>query len=189
MTNTSWASARGADHHRWRRRHRARFRSRHPVGRSSIACPRSTPARNTTTRCSSSASASTAWAPRRSTLCRKIFMSAAFVRANSPSVLQGRQAEIRQIRQGVRRARGTLIRFEPDPTIFKKIEFRPEMIERRLRHYSYLNTGLKLIYNGQTFQSRRASWTSCWRTCNRTTASPSIPAPLREQDAGVLFHA
>ncbi len=50
---------------------------------------------------------------------------------------------------------GTLIRFEPDPTIFKKIEFRPEMIERRLRHYSYLNTGLKLIYNGQTFQSRR----------------------------------
>src|SRR5258708_591897 len=50
---------------------------------------------------------------------------------------------------------GTLIRFEPDPTIFKKIEFRTEMIERRLRHYSYLNTGLKLIYNGQTFQSRR----------------------------------
>src|SRR6266478_3546291 len=47
---------------------------------------------------------------------------------------------------------GTLIRFEPDPTIFKKIEFRPEMVERRLRHYSYLNTGLKLIYNGQTFQ-------------------------------------
>src|SRR5882724_2226401 len=50
---------------------------------------------------------------------------------------------------------GTLIRFEPDPMIFKKIEFRPEMVERRLRHYSYLNTGLKLVYNGQTFQSRR----------------------------------
>src|SRR5690348_17273244 len=49
---------------------------------------------------------------------------------------------------------GTLIRFEPDPTIFKKIDFKPEMVERRLRHYSYLNTGLKLVYNGQTFQSR-----------------------------------
>jgi DNA gyrase/topoisomerase IV subunit B len=49
---------------------------------------------------------------------------------------------------------GTLIRFEPDPVIFKEIEFRPEHIERRLRHYSYLNTGLRLIYNGQTFQSR-----------------------------------
>ncbi|MSU19979.1 MAG: type IIA DNA topoisomerase subunit B [Pedosphaera sp.] len=49
---------------------------------------------------------------------------------------------------------GTLIRFEPDPEIFKQIEFRPEHVERRLRHYSYLNTGLKLIYNGQVFQSR-----------------------------------
>src|SRR3954464_7964553 len=49
---------------------------------------------------------------------------------------------------------GTLIKFEPDPTIFKEIEFKPEHIERRLRHYSYLNSGLKLIYNGKTFQSR-----------------------------------
>ena len=49
---------------------------------------------------------------------------------------------------------GTLIKFEPDPTIFKEVEFRPEHVERRLRHYSYLNTGLKLIYNGKTFQSR-----------------------------------
>src|SRR6058998_752237 len=49
---------------------------------------------------------------------------------------------------------GTFIRFEPDPDIFKTIEFRAEHVERRLRHYSYLNTGLKLIYNGKTFQSR-----------------------------------
>ncbi|HEY9171582.1 MAG TPA: toprim domain-containing protein, partial [Verrucomicrobiae bacterium] len=49
---------------------------------------------------------------------------------------------------------GTLIEFEPDPEIFKDSEFRPEFIERRLRHYSYLNTGLRLIYNGKTFQSR-----------------------------------
>ncbi len=49
---------------------------------------------------------------------------------------------------------GTLIRFEPDPEIFKAVDFRPEHIERRLRHYSYLNSGLKLLYNGKTFQSR-----------------------------------
>jgi len=49
---------------------------------------------------------------------------------------------------------GTFIRFQPDPEIFKEIEFRPEHVERRLRHYSYLNTGLKLIYNDKTFQSR-----------------------------------
>jgi len=49
---------------------------------------------------------------------------------------------------------GTFIRFVPDPEIFKESAFRPEFVERRLRHYSYLNTGLKLIYNGQTFVSR-----------------------------------
>ncbi|TSA41171.1 MAG: type IIA DNA topoisomerase subunit B, partial [Verrucomicrobiales bacterium] len=40
---------------------------------------------------------------------------------------------------------GTFIEFEPDEDIFKSSEFRLEHIERRLRHYSYLNTGLKLI--------------------------------------------
>ena len=42
---------------------------------------------------------------------------------------------------------GTLIEFEPDPEIFKNSEFRLEHVEKRLRHYSYLNTGLKLILN------------------------------------------
>lgn len=50
---------------------------------------------------------------------------------------------------------GTLVEFEPDPTIFKDSEFRPEFIEKRLRHYSYLNSGLRLIYNGTEFVSRR----------------------------------
>jgi len=50
---------------------------------------------------------------------------------------------------------GTYVEFEPDPEIFKETEFKNEFIERRLRHYSYLNTGLKLIFNGQTFVSRR----------------------------------
>src|SRR5881394_4289400 len=50
---------------------------------------------------------------------------------------------------------GTYVEFEPDPEIFKKSEFRTEYIEKRLRHYTYLNTGLKLQFNGQTFVSRR----------------------------------
>src|SRR5579863_1249340 len=68
-----------------------------------------------------------------------------------------RQGKLKTDKSGkvANEADGTLIRFEPDPAIFKSVEFRPEMVERRLRHYSYLNTGLKLIYNGQTFQSRR----------------------------------
>jgi topoisomerase IV subunit B len=50
---------------------------------------------------------------------------------------------------------GTLVQFEADPSIFKEYEFKPEHIEKRLRHYCYLNSGLKLIYNGQTFQAKR----------------------------------
>ena len=42
---------------------------------------------------------------------------------------------------------GTCIEFEPDPAIFKDSSFQPEHIEHRLRHYSYLNTGLKLVLN------------------------------------------
>lgn len=54
---------------------------------------------------------------------------------------------------------GTYIEFEPDPDIFKDSEFKMEYVERRLRHYSYLNSGLKLILNvsgsePKTFQSR-----------------------------------
>lgn len=49
---------------------------------------------------------------------------------------------------------GTCVEFDPDPEIFKEFEFRPEHVERRLRHYSFLNTGLRLVFNGQTFQSR-----------------------------------
>lgn len=49
---------------------------------------------------------------------------------------------------------GTYVRFTPDPEIFKKVEFLTELVERRLRHYSYLNSGLKLQFNGKTFQSK-----------------------------------
>jgi DNA gyrase subunit B/topoisomerase-4 subunit B len=55
---------------------------------------------------------------------------------------------------------GTYIEFEPDPDIFKETVFKSEHVEKRLRHYSYLNTGLKLLLNtgeGQepkVFQSR-----------------------------------
>ncbi|MGD0537524.1 MAG: toprim domain-containing protein [Verrucomicrobiota bacterium] len=53
-----------------------------------------------------------------------------------------------------REPNGTCIEFEPDPEIFTDSQFLPEHVEHRLRHYSFLNTGLKLIYNGKTFQSR-----------------------------------
>ena len=49
---------------------------------------------------------------------------------------------------------GTFIRFTPDPQIFEEYSWREEFIEHRLRYYAYLNAGLSLVYNGQSFQSR-----------------------------------
>ncbi|MBM3824026.1 MAG: type IIA DNA topoisomerase subunit B [Verrucomicrobia bacterium] len=49
---------------------------------------------------------------------------------------------------------GTFVRFSPDPEIFKKVEFKPDLIEKRLRYYSYLNSGLRLAFNGKTIQSK-----------------------------------
>jgi topoisomerase-4 subunit B len=49
---------------------------------------------------------------------------------------------------------GTLIEFRPDPEIFKKFKFRPEFLENQLWNYAYLNAGLKIKYNGQTFLSK-----------------------------------
>jgi DNA gyrase subunit B/topoisomerase-4 subunit B len=49
---------------------------------------------------------------------------------------------------------GTLVRFEPDPEIFGKAAFSPDHVERRLKLYSFLNTGLRLEYNGRILLSR-----------------------------------
>lgn len=48
---------------------------------------------------------------------------------------------------------GTYIEFTPDPEIFKKYAFRKEFINKRLWHYAYLNTGLTLLFNGETIFS------------------------------------
>jgi topoisomerase-4 subunit B len=49
---------------------------------------------------------------------------------------------------------GTYIYFEPDASLFENYAFRPEFIETMLRNYTYLNTGLAIIYNGQRILSR-----------------------------------
>jgi len=69
---------------------------------------------------------------------------------------QFRRGQLKGQKQGsTREPNGTLIQFEPDAAIFKKIDFQTDLIERRLRHYSYLNAGLRLVFNGKQFVSRR----------------------------------
>jgi DNA gyrase subunit B/topoisomerase-4 subunit B len=71
---------------------------------------------------------------------------------------------------------GTFIRFVPDAEIFKETVFRPEMVEKRLRHYSYLNTGLRLIYNGQTFVSRNGLLDLVLEDLRADNAEPIYPS-------------
>ena len=49
---------------------------------------------------------------------------------------------------------GTYIFFEPDATLFLNYSFQNQFVETLLRNYTYLNTGLPFIYNGQRIVSR-----------------------------------
>ena len=49
---------------------------------------------------------------------------------------------------------GTYIFFEPDETLFVGYKFQNSFVETLLRNYTYLNTGLTFIYNGQRILSR-----------------------------------
>jgi topoisomerase-4 subunit B len=53
------------------------------------------------------------------------------------------------------RKNGTYVEFTPDTDIFGTYEFNLEFIEKRIRHYAYLNAGLTLVLNGQSYSSTR----------------------------------
>jgi topoisomerase-4 subunit B len=48
---------------------------------------------------------------------------------------------------------GTLAEFTPDPEIFGEYRFQPEFIERRMQHYAFLNSGLRVQFNDRVFRS------------------------------------
>ena len=49
---------------------------------------------------------------------------------------------------------GTYIYFVPDETLFKNYSFHHDFVETMLRNYTYLNTGLTIMYNGRRILSR-----------------------------------
>ena len=49
---------------------------------------------------------------------------------------------------------GTYVFFEPDSSLFKHYRFQSEFIEVLLRNYTYLNTGLTIMFNGRRIASR-----------------------------------
>lgn len=49
---------------------------------------------------------------------------------------------------------GTYIFFQPDDTLFLNYSFHDDIVETMLRNYTYLNTGLAIMYNGRRILSR-----------------------------------
>src|SRR5438128_8217743 len=50
---------------------------------------------------------------------------------------------------GPTRGTGTAVHFRPDPAIFPKIEFEPEVIKARLEVASYLHKGTKVVFEDE----------------------------------------
>ncbi|HUH28656.1 DNA topoisomerase IV subunit B [Gelidibacter sp.] len=51
------------------------------------------------------------------------------------------------------RRKGTKVSFIPDEAIFKKYKYRNEYVEKMLKNYVYLNTGLTIVFNGEKYYS------------------------------------
>ncbi len=49
---------------------------------------------------------------------------------------------------------GTYVKFKPDNELFRDFTFKDEYVETMMKNYSFLNTGLTIVYNGQKFHSR-----------------------------------
>ncbi len=55
---------------------------------------------------------------------------------------------------GVREKNGTTIRFRVDREVFGEYAYNLEYVERMVRNYTYLNTGLTFVLNGEPYESK-----------------------------------
>ena len=132
---------------------------------------------------SSSASGSTASAPRPSTPCRQISRCAAIARAKYSSARFKFGKLVKQKKGKADEPNGTFVSFSPDPEIFPNYEFSEEHIERRLRFYAYLNAGLRINYNDQRFLSNGG----ILDLIEDETSFEKIYQPLHYRDATLEF--
>ncbi len=80
---------------------------------------------------------------------------------------------------------GTLVVFTPDEAIFGKYTFHEDFIETMLRNYSYLNTGLTMVFNGRKFVSRNGLLDLLQE---RSTSEPLYPiVHLKGDDIEIAF--
>lgn len=80
---------------------------------------------------------------------------------------------------------GTRIVFEPDNALFVGYSFRSAYIETMLRNYTYLNTGLTIMYNGKRILSRNGLVDLLTDNMTASTLYPIIH--LKTEDIEIAF--
>ncbi len=78
---------------------------------------------------------------------------------------------------------GTYVEFLADPEIFKNFRYNLEMVEKRIWHYCYLNSGLKIIFNGAPYQSQNG----LLDLINSEVTEERLYEPLHFRSKGVEF--
>lgn len=81
---------------------------------------------------------------------------------------------------------GTEVVFEPDDTIFRDFAFVPEYIETMIWNYAFLNPGLEIVFNGQTYLSKNG----LLDLLERNTGGEEIRYPiihLKGEDVEIAF--
>ena len=78
---------------------------------------------------------------------------------------------------------GTLVTFHPDPDMFPDYSFNREFVRKRLKRYSYLNAGLKLHFDGETFHSENG----LLDLLEVETSGTQLYAPIHHRDKAIEF--
>ncbi|MBO7279893.1 MAG: type IIA DNA topoisomerase subunit B [Bacteroidaceae bacterium] len=80
---------------------------------------------------------------------------------------------------------GTYVSFTPDNKLFKNYEYRAAFVETMLRNYTYLNTGLIIMFNGRRILSRNGL--ADLLTDNMTAESLYPIIHLKGEDIEIAF--
>ena len=82
------------------------------------------------------------------------FEIASFREGKSSSATFSKGVLLKQKQSESKEKTGTLVRFTADEELFGNYAFNMEFVEQMVRHYTYLNAGLQIVLNGETFSSK-----------------------------------
>lgn len=80
-------------------------------------------------------------------------------------------------------ASGTYVEFVPDGEIFRNFNYNVELVQKRMWHYAYLNSGLKIVFNGAPYQSEHG----LLDLINNEVTEEKLYEPLHFRSKGLEF--